>query len=174
MRLWTGCILFVISQTLLKVLFFFLYLYYLMTLWGEFFFKHYFCILWQGILGSGFALKVQEQHRQKHFEKRRNPAANLIQVNVSAPGTRPSLQGYWVGNRALCGLTCKSYPLVLFLNTKLELIAQSWIWSWAPHSQTEKVISIFSQWSVLCLHPLTMPARPQELRWWFSGKEPAC
>nr|ABY82109.1 potassium voltage-gated channel, KQT-like subfamily, member 5 (predicted) [Callithrix jacchus] len=33
----------------------------------------------QGILGSGFALKVQEQHRQKHFEKRRNPAANLIQ-----------------------------------------------------------------------------------------------
>ncbi|KAF6725396.1 Potassium voltage-gated channel subfamily KQT member 2 [Oryzias melastigma] len=34
----------------------------------------------QGILGSGFALKVQEQHRQKHFEKRRNPAAGLIQV----------------------------------------------------------------------------------------------
>lgn len=36
----------------------------------------------QGILGSGFALKVQEQHRQKHFEKRRNPAAGLIQVYV--------------------------------------------------------------------------------------------
>lgn len=35
----------------------------------------------QGILGSGFALKVQEQHRQKHFEKRRNPAASLIQVS---------------------------------------------------------------------------------------------
>ncbi|XP_073777024.1 potassium voltage-gated channel subfamily KQT member 5 isoform X9 [Danio rerio] len=33
-----------------------------------------------GILGSGFALKVQEQHRQKHFEKRRNPAASLIQA----------------------------------------------------------------------------------------------
>ncbi|XP_048850039.1 potassium voltage-gated channel subfamily KQT member 4-like isoform X2 [Brienomyrus brachyistius] len=33
-----------------------------------------------GILGSGFALKVQEQHRQKHFEKRRVPAANLIQA----------------------------------------------------------------------------------------------
>ncbi|NXF31245.1 KCNQ4 protein, partial [Nyctibius bracteatus] len=33
-----------------------------------------------GILGSGFALKVQEQHRQKHFEKRRTPAANLIQA----------------------------------------------------------------------------------------------
>ncbi|XP_029292060.1 potassium voltage-gated channel subfamily KQT member 2-like [Cottoperca gobio] len=33
-----------------------------------------------GILGSGFALKVQEQHRQKHFEKRRDPAAGLIQA----------------------------------------------------------------------------------------------
>ncbi|KAK2524049.1 Kcnq5 [Columba guinea] len=37
-----------------------------------------------GILGSGFALKVQEQHRQKHFEKRRNPAASLIQVNMKS------------------------------------------------------------------------------------------
>uniref|UniRef100_A0A8C7Z4U0 Ion transport domain-containing protein n=1 Tax=Oryzias sinensis TaxID=183150 RepID=A0A8C7Z4U0_9TELE len=36
-----------------------------------------------GILGSGFALKVQEQHRQKHFEKRRNPAASLIQVRMN-------------------------------------------------------------------------------------------
>lgn len=36
----------------------------------------------QGILGSGFALKVQEQHRQKHFEKRRTPAAGLIQVSL--------------------------------------------------------------------------------------------
>ncbi|KAA8583541.1 hypothetical protein FQN60_014749 [Etheostoma spectabile] len=35
-----------------------------------------------GILGSGFALKVQEQHRQKHFEKRRNPAASLIQACI--------------------------------------------------------------------------------------------
>nr|XP_039253643.1 potassium voltage-gated channel subfamily KQT member 4-like isoform X2 [Styela clava] len=32
-----------------------------------------------GILGSGFALKVQEQHRQKHLSRRRNPAAYLIQ-----------------------------------------------------------------------------------------------
>ena len=39
------------------------------------------CVVWnQGILGSGLALKVQEQHRQKHFEKRRHPAAGLIQV----------------------------------------------------------------------------------------------
>uniref|UniRef100_A0A8B9T8X9 Potassium voltage-gated channel subfamily Q member 2 n=1 Tax=Anas platyrhynchos TaxID=8839 RepID=A0A8B9T8X9_ANAPL len=45
--------------------------------------------LWWGLItlttiavsrGSGFALKVQEQHRQKHFEKRRNPAAGLIQA----------------------------------------------------------------------------------------------
>uniref|UniRef100_A0A8C2F7N6 Potassium voltage-gated channel, KQT-like subfamily, member 2b n=1 Tax=Cyprinus carpio TaxID=7962 RepID=A0A8C2F7N6_CYPCA len=42
----------------------------------------------QGILGSGFALKVQEQHRQKHFEKRRNPAAGLIQVH-HASSQRP-------------------------------------------------------------------------------------
>ncbi|VDO98049.1 unnamed protein product [Soboliphyme baturini] len=32
-----------------------------------------------GILGSGFALKVQEQQRQKHIIKRRIPAASLIQ-----------------------------------------------------------------------------------------------
>lgn len=39
-------------------------------------------LVWlQGILGSGLALKVQEQHRQKHFEKRRHPAAGLIQVS---------------------------------------------------------------------------------------------
>lgn len=42
-------------------------------------------LVFQGILGSGFALKVQEQHRQKHFEKRRNPAASLIQVGQT-PG----------------------------------------------------------------------------------------
>lgn len=32
-----------------------------------------------GILGTGFAFKVQEQHRQKHFASRRVPAAILIQ-----------------------------------------------------------------------------------------------
>lgn len=46
------------------------------------------CPFCKGILGSGFALKVQEQHRQKHFEKRRTPAANLIQVsNTPAANT---------------------------------------------------------------------------------------
>lgn len=53
--------------------------------------KRCYFVLFQGILGSGFALKVQEQHRQKHFEKRRNPAANLIQVPVSIVGRRQHL-----------------------------------------------------------------------------------
>ena len=35
--------------------------------------------LLQGILGSGFALKVQQQQRQKHMIRRRVPAATLIQ-----------------------------------------------------------------------------------------------
>ncbi|XP_036085065.1 potassium voltage-gated channel subfamily KQT member 2 isoform X6 [Rousettus aegyptiacus] len=54
-----------------------------------------------GILGSGFALKVQEQHRQKHFEKRRNPAAGLIQsawrfyaTNLSRTDLRSTWQYY--------------------------------------------------------------------------------
>ncbi|XP_030073324.1 potassium voltage-gated channel subfamily KQT member 4 isoform X2 [Microcaecilia unicolor] len=51
-----------------------------------------------GILGSGFALKVQEQHRQKHFEKRRTPAANLIQAAwrlYSTDASRPYLTATW-------------------------------------------------------------------------------
>lgn len=36
-------------------------------------------IYFQGILGSGFALKVQQQQRQKHLIRRRVPAAQLIQ-----------------------------------------------------------------------------------------------
>lgn len=32
----------------------------------------------QGILGSGFALKVQQLQRQKHMIRRRVPAASLI------------------------------------------------------------------------------------------------
>ncbi|XP_053310716.1 potassium voltage-gated channel subfamily KQT member 4 isoform X1 [Spea bombifrons] len=51
-----------------------------------------------GILGSGFALKVQEQHRQKHFEKRRTPAANLIQAAwrlYSTDASRSYLTATW-------------------------------------------------------------------------------
>ncbi|XP_052007474.1 potassium voltage-gated channel subfamily KQT member 5-like isoform X5 [Xyrauchen texanus] len=52
-----------------------------------------------GILGSGFALKVQEQHRQKHFEKRRNPAASLIQAAwrlYSTDLSRTNLRATWL------------------------------------------------------------------------------
>lgn len=34
----------------------------------------------QGILGSGFALKVQQKQRQKHFNRQIPAAATLIQV----------------------------------------------------------------------------------------------
>lgn len=35
----------------------------------------------KGILGSGFALKVQQKQRQKHFNRQIPAAAALIQVN---------------------------------------------------------------------------------------------
>ncbi|NXU61450.1 KCNQ3 protein, partial [Horornis vulcanius] len=47
-------------------------------------------LCFQGILGSGLALKVQEQHRQKHFEKRRKPAAELIQAAWRYYATNPN------------------------------------------------------------------------------------
>lgn len=37
-----------------------------------------YCII-QGILGSGFALKVQQKQRQKHFNRQIPAAATLIQ-----------------------------------------------------------------------------------------------
>ena len=36
-------------------------------------------IVYQGILGSGFALKVQQKQRQKHFNRQIPAAAQLIQ-----------------------------------------------------------------------------------------------
>uniref|UniRef100_A0A7M4EER7 Potassium voltage-gated channel subfamily Q member 2 n=1 Tax=Crocodylus porosus TaxID=8502 RepID=A0A7M4EER7_CROPO len=75
-----------------------------------------------GILGSGFALKVQEQHRQKHFEKRRNPAAGLIQAawrfyatNLSRTDLRSTWQYY---ERTV---TVPMYRLIPPLN-QLELL----------------------------------------------------
>ena len=48
--------------------------------------------LLQGILGSGFALKVSQHQRQKHVKRRRRPAAMLIQVRMdNCPG--PFLRG---------------------------------------------------------------------------------
>jgi Flp pilus assembly protein TadB len=40
--------------------------------------QNYFIL--QGILGSGFALKVQQKQRQKHFNRQIPTAASLIQV----------------------------------------------------------------------------------------------
>ena len=37
----------------------------------------------QGILGSGFALKVQQKQRQKHFNRQIPTAAALIQVKFN-------------------------------------------------------------------------------------------
>lgn len=39
----------------------------------------------QGILGSGFALKVQQKQRQKHFNRQIPAAVALIQVNPKLP-----------------------------------------------------------------------------------------
>uniref|UniRef100_A0A7N6FH77 Potassium voltage-gated channel subfamily Q member 4 n=1 Tax=Anabas testudineus TaxID=64144 RepID=A0A7N6FH77_ANATE len=76
-----------------------------------------------GILGSGFALKVQEQHRQKHFEKRRMPAANLIQVNDVSPypSNSLSLPGFFFATfyphgfpmcHHVCSTPTPSFPLL--------------------------------------------------------------
>ena len=39
-------------------------------------------LFFQGILGSGFALQVAQNQREKHFSNRRIPAAILIQVHI--------------------------------------------------------------------------------------------
>ncbi len=48
-------------------------------------------MFFQGILGSGFALKVQQKQRQKHFSRQIPAAATLIQaawrVYASEPGS---------------------------------------------------------------------------------------
>uniref|UniRef100_A0A8C8K095 Potassium voltage-gated channel, KQT-like subfamily, member 5b n=1 Tax=Oncorhynchus tshawytscha TaxID=74940 RepID=A0A8C8K095_ONCTS len=85
-----------------------------------------------GILGSGFALKVQEQHRQKHFEKRRNPAACLIQCvwrsyaadenSVSIATWKPHLKvQHWqlVSEFGVCAPVKQSFPFS-FSNDKLS------------------------------------------------------
>ncbi|MBN3271530.1 KCNQ3 protein, partial [Polyodon spathula] len=62
-----------------------------------------------GILGSGLALKVQEQHRQKHFEKRRHPAAVLIQSAWRYYATNPSrndLIATWRFYETIISLPC--------------------------------------------------------------------
>ena len=47
------------------------------------------CVVFQGILGSGFALKVQQKQRQKHFNRQIPAAACLIQVLSVSVATHP-------------------------------------------------------------------------------------
>ena len=46
----------------------------------------FFLSFFQGILGSGFALKVQHKQRQKHFSRQIPAAATLIQVSPPISG----------------------------------------------------------------------------------------
>ncbi|XP_077471803.1 potassium voltage-gated channel subfamily KQT member 3 isoform X2 [Stigmatopora argus] len=71
-----------------------------------------------GILGSGLALKVQEQHRQKHFEKRRHPAAGLIQSAWRYYSTNPireDLIATWRFYETVISLPCFSGQKITLL-----------------------------------------------------------
>uniref|UniRef100_A0AAY5KXN7 Potassium voltage-gated channel, KQT-like subfamily, member 3 n=1 Tax=Esox lucius TaxID=8010 RepID=A0AAY5KXN7_ESOLU len=86
-----------------------------------------------GILGSGLALKVQEQHRQKHFEKRRHPAAGLIQSAWRYYATNPirdDLISTWRFYETVISLPCfrheiKSQKLSLLERCRMPNSRQS-------------------------------------------------
>ncbi|XP_069576593.1 potassium voltage-gated channel subfamily KQT member 3 [Brachyistius frenatus] len=79
-----------------------------------------------GILGSGLALKVQEQHRQKHFEKRRHPAAGLIQSAWRYYSTNPirdDLIATWRFYETVISLPCfRKETLEAMASQKLSLL----------------------------------------------------
>ncbi|XP_074506078.1 potassium voltage-gated channel subfamily KQT member 3 isoform X2 [Sebastes fasciatus] len=79
-----------------------------------------------GILGSGLALKVQEQHRQKHFEKRRHPAAGLIQSAWRYYSTNPirdDLIATWRFYETIISLPCfRQDHLEVMASQKLSLL----------------------------------------------------
>ncbi|XP_039670469.1 potassium voltage-gated channel subfamily KQT member 3 [Perca fluviatilis] len=79
-----------------------------------------------GILGSGLALKVQEQHRQKHFEKRRHPAAGLIQSAWRYYSTNPireDLIATWRFYETIISLPCfRKEHLEAMASQKLSLL----------------------------------------------------
>ncbi|XP_026004960.1 potassium voltage-gated channel subfamily KQT member 3 isoform X1 [Astatotilapia calliptera] len=79
-----------------------------------------------GILGSGLALKVQEQHRQKHFEKRRHPAAGLIQSAWRYYSTNPireDLIATWRFYETVISLPCfRKDTLEVMASQKLSLL----------------------------------------------------
>lgn len=63
------------------------------------------CCCSQGILGSGFALKVQQKQRQKHFNRQIPAAACLIQVLYIRPTTTETAKQYSRGtelSESLC------------------------------------------------------------------------
>uniref|UniRef100_A0A3B3U8R3 Potassium voltage-gated channel subfamily Q member 3 n=2 Tax=Poecilia TaxID=8080 RepID=A0A3B3U8R3_9TELE len=77
-----------------------------------------------GILGSGLALKVQEQHRQKHFEKRRHPAAGLIQSAWRYYSTNPireDLIATWRFYETIISLPCFRYEAPAVQPLKLQV-----------------------------------------------------
>uniref|UniRef100_UPI00358ECC7A potassium voltage-gated channel subfamily KQT member 5-like n=1 Tax=Myxine glutinosa TaxID=7769 RepID=UPI00358ECC7A len=90
-----------------------------------------------GILGSGFALKVQEQHRQKHFEKRRSPAASLIQASwrqYSTDHGHPYLMATWKVYPAIhnCSWAMQDHHQflgMLYLHDLILLYNSSNVWS---------------------------------------------
>nr|XP_046263907.1 potassium voltage-gated channel subfamily KQT member 3 [Scatophagus argus] len=79
-----------------------------------------------GILGSGLALKVQEQHRQKHFEKRRHPAAGLIQSAWRYYSTNPireDLIATWRFYETVISLPCfRKEHLEAMASQKLSIL----------------------------------------------------
>ncbi|XP_028329126.1 potassium voltage-gated channel subfamily KQT member 3 [Gouania willdenowi] len=79
-----------------------------------------------GILGSGLALKVQEQHRQKHFEKRRHPAAGLIQSAWRYYSTNPireDLIATWRFYETIISLPCfRKDTMETMASQKLSLL----------------------------------------------------
>ncbi|KAK6310272.1 hypothetical protein J4Q44_G00183270 [Coregonus suidteri] len=83
-----------------------------------------------GILGSGLALKVQEQHRQKHFEKRRHPAAGLIQSAWRYYATNPireDLISTWRFYETVISLPCFSLHDLHYPELETLVSNENWI-----------------------------------------------
>uniref|UniRef100_A0AAX7SKZ8 Potassium voltage-gated channel, KQT-like subfamily, member 2b n=1 Tax=Astatotilapia calliptera TaxID=8154 RepID=A0AAX7SKZ8_ASTCA len=96
-----------------------------------------------GILGSGFALKVQEQHRQKHFEKRRNPAAGLVQAAWRVYATnlsRTDLTSTWDYYERTVSALRRSPSIEPNLEESPSKVPKSW--SFGERSRTRQAFRI--------------------------------
>ena len=69
--------------------------------------------LLQGILGSGFALKVQQKQRQKHFNRQIPAAAGLIQVKQNINCQISSLNLYLI--RKIKNVNTRSWELLCLI-----------------------------------------------------------